>query len=314
MDGARRFSSGDHPAAERAARWGEFIAQGRAQLMVEPLGDGDFEGVITRVVLASIEVLHLQAGPHRLSLGPLPAQGRVRIVVQARGSATFSQGGERLKLRAGEWTIWLTDRPHSVVNEAAVEQFVILIPQGLLGLSLASILRHAGTRLGGRPGIGRMLPPFLRSLAEQLEAVPAAFHGELAEILAHHVRLALEEAAGSHAPEARRDTMRGRVTDYVRHHLRDPDLSVGQIATSIGCSKRNIHNLFKDSGSTVSQFVWDERLDRCRAALADPASAGRSVTEIAFAWGFSNSSHFSRLFKARFGSSPGRWRSEAIAH
>ncbi|MBL8942370.1 MAG: helix-turn-helix domain-containing protein [Myxococcales bacterium] len=46
------------------------------------------------------------------------------------------------------------------------------------------------------------------------------------------------------------------------------------------------------------------RLDRCRAQLLDPAHAHRSISEIAFALGFTSAAHFSRAFRARFGRSP----------
>jgi AraC-like DNA-binding protein len=38
--------------------------------------------------------------------------------------------------------------------------------------------------------------------------------------------------------------------------------------------------------------------------LADPAERDRSVSEIAYHWGFNDAAHFSRTFKARFGMSP----------
>lgn len=43
-------------------------------------------------------------------------------------------------------------------------------------------------------------------------------------------------------------------------------------------------------------------------ALADAASAGRSITEIAYAAGFSDAAHFSRAFQQRFGTTPRAYR------
>jgi AraC-like DNA-binding protein len=52
------------------------------------------------------------------------------------------------------------------------------------------------------------------------------------------------------------------------------------------------------------------RLDRCHQDLLNPACARKSITEVAYSWGFNNSSHFSRCFKRAFGASPRRFRSE----
>jgi AraC-like DNA-binding protein len=42
--------------------------------------------------------------------------------------------------------------------------------------------------------------------------------------------------------------------------------------------------------------------------LGDPAQHGRAISDIAFACGFNELSHFSRAFKARFGQSPRHYR------
>jgi len=51
-----------------------------------------------------------------------------------------------------------------------------------------------------------------------------------------------------------------------------------------------------------------QRLERCRRDLLDPAHAARHISDIAFAWGFNDLAHFSRIFKQRFGASPREWR------
>ena len=54
--------------------------------------------------------------------------------------------------------------------------------------------------------------------------------------------------------------------------------------------------------------VWKQRLAMCRRDLSAPALRSRSIGEIAYAWGFSNVSHFSRAFKAEFGIGPREFR------
>jgi transcriptional regulator GlxA family with amidase domain len=57
--------------------------------------------------------------------------------------------------------------------------------------------------------------------------------------------------------------------------------------------------------------VRQTRLKECRAALiADPT---RSVTDIAFAWGFGSMPSFYRAFQGAFGLSPGDARELALA-
>lgn len=65
---------------------------------------------------------------------------------------------------------------------------------------------------------------------------------------------------------------------------------------------------------TVVRVIWDRRLERCREEIADPAMALRSITEIAHDWAFSDSQHFSRAFKQRFGMTPREYRNLHAMH
>ena len=53
------------------------------------------------------------------------------------------------------------------------------------------------------------------------------------------------------------------------------------------------------------------RLARCRRALEDPSQAHRTVSEIAYGWGFSDMTHFGRKFKAAYGLLPRDYRGSA---
>jgi AraC family transcriptional activator of tynA and feaB len=60
--------------------------------------------------------------------------------------------------------------------------------------------------------------------------------------------------------------------------------------------------LFSDRGMTVSDYIWRARLLNCRQELE--AQGGKTITDVAFSWGFSSSSHFSRVFRRYFGIVP----------
>ena len=49
-----------------------------------------------------------------------------------------------------------------------------------------------------------------------------------------------------------------------------------------------------------------------RADLKNPAQAQRTITDIAFSWGFNNGAHFSRVFREHTGLSPSDFRETAL--
>ena len=117
-------------------------------------------------------------------------------------------------------------------------------------------------------------------------------------------------AAVEMEPEAcgpMRATLRERAKAYIGRHIREADLSVDRIATAINCSKRYLHLVFNAGEETVSEYVWRQRLEGCRAELSNPAFR-LTLTQMAYAWGFNSSAHFSRAFKERYGVSPSAHR------
>ena len=57
--------------------------------------------------------------------------------------------------------------------------------------------------------------------------------------------------------------------------------------------------------------VFAERLRQAARLLAAPESTHRSVTDIAFACGFNDLSHFGRLFSGTMHITPSEWRRRA---
>ena len=96
-----------------------------------------------------------------------------------------------------------------------------------------------------------------------------------------------------------------RIEDYARRHLGDRDLTPERTAQACGISTRYLHALYRDAGQTFVQWLHEQRLDRAEQALR---GAPVSVASVAHQWGFADQSHFSRLFKRRYGHTPGQAR------
>lgn len=101
-----------------------------------------------------------------------------------------------------------------------------------------------------------------------------------------------------------------RVYRYILANLDGVDLSPRAIAAANGVSVRQLHRVFSATGATVSQSVRKLRLARCAAELRGEAGAAEGITDIAFRWGFNDSAHFSKAFRAEFGQSPRAYRAQ----
>lgn len=96
--------------------------------------------------------------------------------------------------------------------------------------------------------------------------------------------------------------------EYIETHLSVPDLSPGSAAAALGISLRYVHKLFAEKGMTFCSFVTSKRLDHIRRDLSADAFRNEPIYAVAARWGFEDASAFNRVFKEKFGVTPGQSR------
>jgi AraC-like DNA-binding protein len=96
---------------------------------------------------------------------------------------------------------------------------------------------------------------------------------------------------------ANRRTLLYQVKTYIEAHLGEPDLCPAMIAAAHHLSVRSLYKLFATAGDTVAGWIRQRRLEHIRHDLTSSAHASTSITRIALQWGFTDSAHFSRVFK-----------------
>lgn len=90
------------------------------------------------------------------------------------------------------------------------------------------------------------------------------------------------------------------------HHNIDEPLSIGELATCVDVSRRQLERLFgRCLETTPARYYLELRLTRARQLLQQ---TNKDLADIAVAAGFVSISHFRRCFSQLFGVSPGRFR------
>jgi AraC-like DNA-binding protein len=100
-------------------------------------------------------------------------------------------------------------------------------------------------------------------------------------------------------------TVPDRVRDLIEALLPTGRCSAEQVAKSLGVDRRTVHRQLADSGLTFSAMLHAKRVQLAEQLLASPRW---SMTEISSRLGFTETSSFSRWFRAEFGCSPREWR------
>lgn len=237
------------------------------------------------------------------------------FTLQLEGRGCVAQCGREALLQPGEFTIVDSTEPYRLSFDGRVRRLVVRVPYDQLdrrggeGVDLRAVAfarSRPGTRLAFNAFCG---------LAEEARAHPE----EVATAVgACTLDLAVATMLGCGETESGPGSSRvlASVRAYAQSNLRDPDLGPRTAAAAAGISVRYLHRIFQGAGSTFSAWVREQRLRRCHADIADAAQARRTITDIAFGYGFNDMAHFSRLFARRFGYPPSRlrWRSVDEIH
>ncbi len=232
----------------------------------------------------------------------------VVVLITLAGTETVTQGDAEAHLRAGDAVAWDSTKPARFAVREKLSKRSLLIPRAALDEVGGRAWTNAGLTLDGASPATRLLTGFLDALSHVLphlspSSVAAARNATL-ELFLGAVRGDADFPTTGTAGFALRATM----DRYIERHLLDDAISPTAIARAHSVSVRTVNRLFHATGHTVGEVVRTRRLARAREELTESAGP---ISSIASRWGFSDSSHFSRTFKAHYGSSPREYRDAA---
>src|SRR5262245_1277469 len=299
------------PPRESKRYWGDLVSRAFGRLQSDTYGDDAFRGRIEYTTLGGVQLGRLQASRHRVvrtaaSRG-VSDPGHLKLVVQRVGRSLFEQNGRRAWLRPGDWSLYDTTQSYVVASPDPVDIHVLMLPRADIFRGRNDLAELMVRRLRGSNGMGRLACDTIAStLATAQAGEPLA--AEAGARISELVHLALVEQAGVRSEPLRRSLLRERIKLFIEEHLADASLDVETIAQALGCSVRSLHNAFELEDCSVRQYIWERRLAVVRNELERGITGCPSITETAFAWGFTSAAHFSRAFRAFYGVSAREWR------
>jgi AraC-like DNA-binding protein len=261
----------------------------------------------------SIESLGLESVKHT-ARGIAHGEDDVFLLyLQLTGSAAFSQDGREAVIHPGDLVLLDAQRPF-FCRYGHRKQITIKIPHRSLKARLASSSQLTARAMRRRDGVCALASDFIRLIPEYIDALQQAAKLQITEHVLDLAALALASETGQDTPavSSGRAVALLRLRMAIESRLTDPALDPSTAAAAAGISVRYANDLLSQQGSSLGRFIVSRRLERCRSTLEDPQQSHRTISEIAYAWGFSDVSHFHRRFKAAFGCSPRDYRSQRL--
>jgi AraC-like DNA-binding protein len=279
-----------------------------------PIDERSFKGRIEYGELGEMLLCKVAATNYQFTRSlttPAPTMPTpIMLVSVSRGSCKFFQCGHTCILTEGDWTLIDTKQPLGyVITSPEIEAFVMMLPRPSDAAIAALFESGVARQSNGRWGLSRVLHAMVNESFGEMRRLSQFSGRKLGAAITTMAWDALREQIETPQGVGHRDELPMRVKAYIEANLADPELSVERIAHACSISVRALHRHFaEDPAGSVSHYLWQRRLIRCAEALRDPSQAHRSITDVCFSYGFSSSSHFSRLFKDRFGVPPIHYR------
>lgn len=222
--------------------------------------------------------------------------------------------GSSFTLNPGDFTLVDSTLSSRMNTSLPYTTIGLTVPESTLRNFLPSPDQAVGVRFSGSKGLSATVSRMLVSMWELAEKGALTELGDklstsLLELFSACCYLDCPQPvnSGTGGEERRRQIKR-----FIDNSLRNPDLSVEEVARKMGFSSRYMQMLFAQENNTISRYIRQQRLHGCRQQLADPLWKDRSITEIAFSWGFNNSAHFAKVFREEFGISASELRKQAF--
>jgi AraC family transcriptional regulator len=222
---------------------------------------------------------------------------RMQVSIGSRGEEIVVEPGGLRFSPAGDWYPHEVRAPYSFA-------LVTITPQkldSLLGGEPARIQRHFGTV---RPQIEHLVRTFVAeaqgggpSGPAFVDALSAALVAQIVEAFGIRAPPEIRAAAGLSPARLR------RVLQAMEANI-ESGVPVETLAREAGLSAAHFARAFKRvMGRSPHQHLIAMRLERARTALL----GGRlDLGEVAFRFGFADQAHFTRLYRRRYGETPGQ--------
>lgn len=262
----------------------------------------------------AVSFTEIKAKPHLVERTPESiasgGSGYYKVSLLLSGTSILVQDGKELVLRAGDLSVYDTSRPYSLLFGEDFRNLVIMFSKDRLNLPNPVVEQLTAVPLNQEhPALTPIISQFLAQFPSQLVDLPDRVRAKLARTSLDLMDTLFSSILDAH-PEQRdpRQVLLQRISSYIDQNLASSDLTPGSIAEAHYISTRHLHSLFHEANTTVSTWIRERRLERCRTDLLDPVLSDRTVAAIAARWGFTDAAHFSRIFKSAYEVSPSEIR------
>ncbi len=295
--------------SQRLAFWTDMVCNTDVQLDCDAAaGAASIEGGISAHSLASLQLSTVTATPQRVrrtaAKTAQDSEDYFLVSIPTQGQGLILQDGRCAHLAPGDFALYDSTRPYELRFDTLFQQYVLRLPGQTLRTALRNTPLLTASTVSGQRGAGHLMIGMIQTLAADIETLAPASAAAVAESVMQILIAGLPALPAARQPAVSHLTAyhRAQIKACAQARLRDPGLTVAGIAAQLRLSPSTWHRAWAGGEAcSIAEWLWAQRLDAARRDLCNPSQNTRSVSKIAFSWGFNDAAHFSRAFRARFG-------------
>jgi AraC family transcriptional regulator, positive regulator of tynA and feaB len=229
---------------------------------------------------------------------------------QLSGVMMLEQSGRESILKAGDMALLDPRLPYGARLSSGPSLLVSKVPRRRLEARVGRTTNMIARVMRYGDGENGLVSDFLALLPTHAERLGTTAAATAADHALDLLALALAKANGAEGcrVSSARFVVLTRLRSVIESRLTDPSLDPAAAAAAAGVSVRYANAVLADENTSIARLIQTRRLERCRRALSDCTQSHRSISEIAYHWGFSDMTHFGRRFKASYGLLPRDYR------
>jgi len=302
------FSTDDYAPSERYAAWREAICDVYVHVDVEATDPDRYRGFIREAKFGDVVLTDILLSEQRITRNNVHISQLDKdcyyLQLLHKGNISVLQRGEERRSNPARGAIFSATEQYELHAHGEVRSFYLEIPRDEFAQRFPRERIPVLASLNTAQGLGRIATEFCASLAAEGSKLDDAVRAGLGDQLMDMLAFTLLTSEGD-MPAAERSVKKARlwsVQQWIEAHIKDADLSLEKIAGANGMSLRYLHVLFEPCEMSVSEWIWNRRLQLAYDGLV--GRGGRSITSVAFDHGFNSSAHFSTMFRRKYGVSP----------
>ncbi|MDR0203130.1 MAG: AraC family transcriptional regulator [Delftia acidovorans] len=213
--------------------------------------------------------------------------------------------GSGLLAQPGQLFLLDERRGYRIWQKEAVDLVVLAVPLALID-SRGSLAPPLLARSLPDCASLQLLVQQMQLLAAWQDPLPEAESARLSDLVINTVKTVLQAGAdmAMARPGAPMNVLLRRVRQLIARQYPDPALGPERVASRLGLSVRSLQSQLSREGTSLSAELMAYRLERAHALLRGTEPGTLGIAEISQHCGFNSPAHFSRRFRARYGSTP----------